>query len=232
VPYYTGSIASELCTPTGAAILKHYVSRFFSMPQMTPESIGYGMGEKEFEIANCVRIFYGESASASDREDEGTTNEAPASIDTDASYDELPPDDYVYSISCNVDDMTGESIGLATEIFMAAGALDVYTIPIQMKKSRPGIMITCICSPADKEKFTGLFFLHTSTRGVRYEKFARAKLDSTFETRSTSYGSIRVKKSSGYGIEKEKPEFEDLKSVVLKNECAISLEQVARAIGK
>lgn len=102
---------------------------------------------------------------------------------------------------------------------MAAGALDVFTIPIQMKKNRPGILLTCLCEMEEREKFTGLFFLHTSTRGVRYQVFERAKLESTFETRKTSYGNIRIKKSSGYGIQKEKAEFEDLKSVVLKNHC-------------
>ena len=88
--------------------------------------------------------------------------------------------------------MTGEALGLATEIFMAAGALDVFTIPIQMKKNRPGILLTCLCEMEEREKFTGLFFLHTSTRGVRYQVFERAKLESTFETRKTSYGNIPV----------------------------------------
>lgn len=217
VPYYTGSITSELCTPTGAAILKYYVTRFFPMPALTVSAIGYGMGKKDFEIANCVRVFLGDTLS--DYRNEDTENE-----------DSFACDDTILSISCNIDDMTGEALGLATEILMAAGALDVYTIPVQMKKNRPGILLTCICELMDREKFTGLFFLHTSTRGVRYQTFERAKLESTFETRSTSYGDIRIKKSSGYGIEKEKPEFEDLKSVVLKNGCSMSLDEVTKAL--
>lgn len=206
IPYYTGSITTELCTPTGAAILKYYVTRFFPMPTITTSAIGYGMGKKDFEIANCVRAFLGDTVSYLTAEDE-----------EDFSYD-----DTILSISCNIDDMTGEAIGLATEILMAAGALDVYTIPIQMKKNRPGILLTCLCEQEDREKFTGLFFLHTSTRGIRYQTFERAKLESTFETRATSYGDIRIKRSTGYGIEKEKPEFEDLKSVVLKNGCSLA----------
>ena len=206
IPYYCGSITSELCTPTGAAILKYYVTRFFPMPTMTTSAIGYGMGKKDFEIANCVRAFLGDTASYLSPMDEEVYS----------------GDDRILSISCNIDDMTGEAMGLATEILMAAGALDVYTIPIQMKKNRPGILLTCLCEMEDREKFTGLFFLHTSTRGVRYEIFERAKLESTFETRSTSYGDIRVKRSTGYGIEKFKPEFEDLKSVVLKNGCSLA----------
>lgn len=206
IPYYSGSITSELCTPTGAAILKYYVSRFFPMPTMTTNAIGYGMGKKDFEIANCVRAFLGETASYLSPSDE---------VDFSGK-------DRILSISCNIDDMTGEALGLATEILMAAGALDVYTIPIQMKKNRPGILLTCLCEMEDREKFTGLFFLHTSTRGVRYQVFERAKLESTFETRSTTYGDIRIKRSTGYGIEKMKPEFEDLKSVVLKSGCSLA----------
>lgn len=206
IPYYTGSITSELCTPTGAAILKYYVTRFFPMPTITTSAIGYGMGKKNFEIANCIRAFLGDTVSYLSSTDE----------------DDFSCDDTILSISCNIDDMTGEALGLATEILMAAGALDVYTIPIQMKKNRPGILLTCLCEQDDREKFTGLFFLHTSTRGVRYQTFERAKLESTFETRSTSYGDIRIKRSTGYGIEKLKPEFEDLKSVVLKNGCSLA----------
>lgn len=214
VPCYTGSITGELCTPTGAAILKYYATRFFAMPQLAPSAIGYGMGTKEFEIVNCVRAFLGDTVSYEEED-----------IDEDTSYDDL-----ILSISCNIDDMTGESLGLATEILMAAGALDVYTIPIQMKKNRPGILLTCLCELSDREKFTGLFFLHTSTRGLRYQTFERAKLESTFETRSTSYGDIRIKKSAGYGIKKEKPEFEDLKSVVLKNHCSMSVDEITKSL--
>lgn len=216
VPFYTGSVTGELCTPTGAALLKYYVKKFCPMPALTPTSIGYGMGSKDFEIANCLRAFLGETVA----EDENAPKED----------DSFAFDDKILSVSCNIDDMTGEAIGLATEIFLAAGALDVYTVPIQMKKNRPGVLLTCICELSDRDKFTGLFFLHTSTRGVRYQTFERAKLKSTFEARPTSYGNIRVKKSSGYGIRKEKPEFEDLKTAVLKNECTISLEDVAKSI--
>lgn len=227
IPCYTGTITGELCTPTGAAILKYFVNSFSGMPLMTPDAIGYGMGHKDFGIANCIRAFFG-----NDFEIPSTDAPAPDIGDTDLQEKEpgFPDDDTILCISCNIDDMTGEAMGLATEIFMAAGALDVYTIPIQMKKNRPGILLSCICNPDDKDKFTGLFFLHTSTRGVRYQLYSRAKLESTFETRPTAYGDIRIKKSSGYGIRKEKPEFEDLKSVVLKNGCSFSLDEITKAI--
>lgn len=247
IPYYSGAITGELCTPTGAAILKYYADRFFPMPAMAPTAIGYGMGKKNFEIANCVRAFFGETfeaespqwkdystaAPADDNPDASASTDTSADTKTsldDDSWDGSPYEDTVLAISCNIDDMTGEAMSLATEILMAAGALDVYTIPVQMKKNRPGILLTCICNPQDRDKFTGLFFLHTSTRGVRYQEFGRSKLESTVETRSTAYGDIRIKKSTGYGIEKEKPDFEDLKSVILKNGCALSLADVTKSL--
>ena len=218
IPFYTGSVTGELCTPTGAAILKHFVSHFGPMPPLAASSIGYGMGTRDFSIANCVRAFFGEKADLSSDANRGT----------ETDEDGFPFDDCVLSISCNLDDMTGEAIGLATDILLAAGALDVYTIPLQMKKNRPGVLLTCLCKPEERDKFTALFFLHTTTRGVRYQIFERAKLESTVETRHTSYGDIRVKKSSGYGIEKEKAEFEDLKSIVMKHHYSISLDDIRR----
>lgn len=215
IPYYTGSVTTELCTPTGAAILKHFVTHFCSMPPLSISQIGYGMGHKDFEAANCVRAFYGERL----------TLETPESNSEEYGF---PYDDSVLSISCNLDDMTGEALGLATEILLSAGALDVYTTAVQMKKNRPGFLLTCICPPEERDRFTGLFFLHTTTRGVRYQLFSRAKLESTFETRHTAYGDVKIKKSTGYGIEKEKAEFEDLKAIVLKHHGSISLDDVRR----
>ena len=196
IPFYTGSIKGELLTPTGAAILRHYVEGFEEMPIMTLEHIGYGMGQKDFETANCVRTFLG---------------------DVQANgYD-----DKILSISCNLDDMTGEDISFAAETLLNAGALDVYTIPIQMKKGRPGIILTCLCPLSEKENFTNLFFQHTTTRGIRYAVYERVKLVSTFETKETPYGKIRIKKSSGYHVNHEKPEFEDLKAIAFKQGCSL-----------
>ena len=126
--------------------------------------------------------------------------------------------------------MTGEAVGFETELLLQAGALDVYTIPIQMKKNRPGILITCICEPKDRERLTSLFFLHTTTRGVRYQMFDRAKLTSEIETCHSAYGDIRIKKSSGYGVEKEKAEFEDLKAISAGHNYEVSLDQIRDTI--
>lgn len=205
IPFYSGSIKGELLTPTGAAILRHYVEAFQEMPVMTLGQTGYGMGQKDFETANCVRAFLGDVATG--------------------DYD-----DKILSISCNLDDMTGEAISFASESLLNAGALDVYTIPIQMKKGRPGIILTCLCPLSEKETFTRLFFQHTTTRGVRYAVYERAKLTSTFEVHDTSFGKIRIKKSSGYHATHEKPEFEDLKAIALSHGC--SLDDVLKLLNK
>lgn len=210
IPFYSGNIPGELCTPTGAAVLKHFVTSFKTMPSMSVSEIGYGMGTKDFAAVNCVRVFLGESSATSK---------------TVPSFD-----DSVLSISCNLDDMTGEAVGFATELLLQAGALDVYTIPIQMKKNRPGILLTCICEPKDRERLTSLFFLHTTTRGVRYQMFDRAKLTSEIETCHLAYGDVRIKKSSGYGVQKEKAEFEDLKKISADHNYEVTLDQIRQMI--
>lgn len=215
IPCYTSSIIGALLDDTNAAILKHFVTQFTVMPAITIHSIGYGIGTNDFAIANYTRAFWGDT--------ELTSTPAKTANTTESSDPEnFSNTDTIVSIACNVDDMTGEALSLATEILLAAGALDVYTTSIQMKKNRPGVLLTCLCEEKDREKFIGLFFLHTSTQEVRYQTFTRAKLESTIVSRHSAYGNIRVKKSSGYGVEKEKPDFEDLKSIVLKNGVTIA----------
>jgi len=217
IPCYTSGIAGSLLDNTNAAILKHFVTQFSVMPALTIRHIGYGIGGGDFAIANYTRAFLG---------DTGITSTPAASPETDVKKTDdsgnFSNTDTIVSISCNVDDMTGEALSLATEILLAAGAIDVYTTSIQMKKNRPGVLLTCLCNETDLEKFIGLFFLHTSSQEVRYQTFTRAKLESTIVSRHSAYGNIRVKKSSGYGVEKEKPDFEDLKSIVLKNGVTIA----------
>lgn len=218
IPCYTSGITGSLLDNTNAAILKHFVTQFSVMPALTIRHIGYGIGTTDFAIANYTRVFLGDtgfpSATSASSEPDVTKN-----TDDSENYSNT---DTIVSISCNVDDMTGEALSLATEILLAAGAIDVYTTSIQMKKNRPGVLLTCLCEESDREKFIGLFFLHTSSQEVRYQTFTRAKLESTIVSRHSAYGNIRVKKSSGYGVEKEKPDFEDLKTIVLKNGVTIA----------
>lgn len=183
VPIYGGSIQGELCTPTGAALLKHFADSFGEMPVMRTSAIGYGMGKKDFPAANCVRALLGERSDASDD---------------------------VIELCCNIDDMTGEAIGYAFDKLFAAGALDVYTIPIGMKKSRPGHLLHVICREADKDALVRALFAHTTTIGIRENRFRRYTLDRRIETIETVDGPVRRKCSTGYGVSREKFEHDDL----------------------
>lgn len=183
VPIYGGSIQGELCTPTGAALLKHFAASFGDMPVMRTSAIGYGMGKKDFPAANCVRALLGERSAASDD---------------------------VIELCCNIDDMTGEAIGYAFDKLFAAGALDVYTIPIVMKKSRPGHLLHVICREADKDALVRALFAHTTTIGIRENRFRRYTLDRHIETIETADGPVRRKCSTGYGVSREKFEHDDL----------------------
>lgn len=202
VPIYGGSIEGELCTPTGAALLKHFVKSFGEMPMMKTEKIGYGMGKKDFAAANCIRAMLGESE---ERRDE------------------------IIELSCNVDDMTGEEIGFAMERLFEGGALDVYTIPIGMKKNRPGTLIRVMCSEEKKDEIIRLLFRHTTTIGLRQQKLSRYVLDRTVEEKTSGVGKIRIKNSSGYGTERKKYEFEDLARIA--KEKNLSLKEVKDLLG-
>lgn len=190
VPIYSGQIRGELCTPTGAALLKHFVTHFGEMPMMTPSATGYGMGKKDFPAANCVRIILGESFAADSAPESqpmgiGSSSETPrkpmhfeaapsgnagSPTNTAASDSESPGGifaDTICELSCNVDDMTGEDVAFAVETFLENGARDAFTIPCTMKKGRPGLLITVLCSEADREKVAQLMLRHTTTLGVR-----------------------------------------------------------------
>jgi uncharacterized protein (TIGR00299 family) protein len=192
IPYYSGAIMSELCTPTGAAILKHFVTAFLPQPTMITTAIGHGMGSKDFPQANCLRAFWG----------------------TDESAD---LDDEIVELTCSLDDITGEAIGFAMERLLENGALDVYTTPITMKKSRPGILLTCLCHPDKEREISHQIFCHTTTRGIRVQKCKRHILTANYEKISTSYGEITQKTSSGYGITRSKLEYDDVAAAARKH---------------
>ena len=189
VPTYGGHIQGELCTPTGAALLKHFASRFGDRPIMRTKAIGYGMGKKDFEQANCVRAFLGES----ERQREQITK-----------------------LECNLDDMTGEDIGFATEQLFQAGAKEVFTQAVGMKKNRPGILLTVLCLTEDADRLAEEMMKHTSTLGIRRQEMSRYVLQRSVETLSISYGEVRIKQASGMGVKRSKPEFEDVAALARK----------------
>ncbi len=191
IPTYGGQIQGELCTPTGAALLAHFVTEFGPQPAMAVEKIGYGCGKKDFPQANCLRAML------------GTADEA------------------VLELKCNLDDMTGEAIGFAMARLLEAGALDVFTTAIGMKKSRPGVMLTCLCREAQKETMVRLLFLHTTTLGIRESVCQRHTLRRWTERVETPYGPVRVKKAEGYGVRREKPEYEDLARIAREQDLPL-----------
>ena len=195
VPIYGGGIKGELCTPTGAALLKHFVTRFGDMPVMKTGAIGYGMGKKDFPAANCVRALLGETENAGDT---------------------------ITELNCNVDDMTGEAVGFAMDALFAAGALEVYTVPIGMKKSRPGTLLCVMCRESDKEEMVKQIFKHTTTIGIRENVYKRYTLERSVETVQTRYGEIRKKISRGYGVTREKYEYEDLARAAREHDISVS----------
>ncbi|OQB15970.1 MAG: hypothetical protein BWY15_00097 [Firmicutes bacterium ADurb.Bin193] len=205
IPTYSDGTVGELCTPTGAAVLKYFASDFRAMPAMVTEKIGYGMGKKNFESANCVRAFWG-------RRFEKQTK------------------DMIAELRCNIDDMTPEAIAFATETLMQSGVKDVYVQPVFMKKNRPAFVIVCLCDEADCERIAGLLLKHTTTTGVRKFVCERYVMDRKTEEINTSLGKIRIKRSTGYGVSKSKPEYDDVARAA--RDKSLSFEEACRIISK
>lgn len=201
VPTYSGEIKSELCTPTGAALLKHFASDFVRRPILKVEKVGYGTGKKDFPTANIVRALLGE-----------TENER----------------EKVIELACNLDDMSPEALAFAMEELFSLGALDVYFTSIGMKKSRPGVMLTCMCREAQRDEMLRCIFKNTATLGVREYSCQRYTLKRREKSLETEFGAVRVKCSEGYGVRREKAEYEDLAR--LAREHGRSLDEIRRAV--
>ena len=201
VPVYGGSIRGELCTPTGAALLKHFSTGFGEIPLMSVSAAGYGTGTKNFDAANVVRAMIGES-----RSDAGE----------------------ILELKCNLDDMTAEEVGYAQEMLFSAGALDVYTAPIGMKKNRPAVLLTCMCRREQRDEMLRCIFANTSTLGVREYVCSRYTLSRREESVETEYGAVHIKNASGWGVSRSKPEYEDVARIA--RETGRSFHEVASRI--
>ena len=201
IPSYGGQVKGELCTPTGAALLRYFASRFGDRPVMATAAVGYGMGKKDFEQANCLRAFLGES--------EGQREQ-------------------ITKLECNLDDMTGEEIGFALEQLFKAGARDAWTQAVGMKKSRPGVLLSVVCLPEDADGLAAVMMKYTSTLGIRRQDLSRYTLRRGIETVGTPYGEVRVKRASGMGVERAKPEYDDLAALAEKH--GVPLETIRKEI--
>lgn len=211
IPIYSGNVRGELCTPTGAALLKHFVSAFGPMPAVAVQGIGYGMGKKDFLAANCVRAFLGQEPV-----------KAKAELAADG-------EEHLTELRCNLDDCSGEDAGFVLELLIQEGALDAYTTAAGMKKSRPGLLLTCLCRPEDADRMEDLMLLHTTTLGVRRIDCRRKKLNRRVEEIDTPWGTVRRKISegmtaSGIPIRREKAEYEDLARI--SRETGMSLQEI------
>ena len=191
LPVTGGDTEGELCTPTGAALLHRFVTRFGPMPGMTLLAVGNGLGKRDYAHPNCLRAMLGESGGGRDA---------------------------VTLLSCNVDDMTGEEIGFAVSRLFEAGARDVYTVAIGMKKNRPGTLIRVICSPEESEKMASLLFRFTTTLGVREVHADRYVLEREIVRRPDG---VRVKRSAGRGVSREKIEYDDLAAFALEHDIGL-----------
>lgn len=207
VPTYGGSIRGELCTPTGAALLRYFVDEFTGQPVMAVEKIGYGMGKKDFAAANCLRAMLGETVDLGDQ---------------------------IVELCCNLDDMTPEAIGYAQERLFEGGALDVFTTAIGMKKNRPGILLSCLCPADRRETMIRLIFLHTTTLGIREYRCNRSVLSRSERQVMTEYGTVRIKQAEGWGVSREKAEYEDVARIAREQHLALdeTLKRINPALPK
>ena len=201
LPCYGGDIAGELCTPTGAALLAEIADAFGPMPDMCPAKIGCGLGKRDFGAPNCLRATLGRSG-------DGQRGE-------------------IVELVCNIDDMTPEALANAQAELLRAGALDAYLLPGVMKKGRPGHVLTVLCAPADEEKLARAVFACTGTIGLRVRLCGKYFLTPGSGEVETAYGTLKTKRAQGWGVSREKPEYDA--AAALAAEKAVPLREISAA---
>jgi pyridinium-3,5-bisthiocarboxylic acid mononucleotide nickel chelatase len=197
-PVYAGTVQKELVTPTGALIATTYASAFGPIPAMSVEQVGYGAGERDNpQTPNVLRVLIGRAADQSSAE-------------------------RVTVVECEIDDMNPQLFGVAMERLYAAGALEVFYTPVQMKKNRPGTLLTVVVAPDKRAAITDVVFRETTTIGLRYHDVDRECLAREMVTVSTPLGAVRFKVSSRNGhVVTATPEFEDCATLAAANNLAV-----------
>jgi len=197
-PIYSSGIQAELVTPTGAAIVKILARRFAAFPPMTVEKIGYGAGTREFSgHPNVVRLTIGEAAT-------GVANEV--AVET------------VTILEAGLDDLSPQVFGYVIDRLFEAGALDAFVLPVQMKKNRPGMLLTVLCRPQDASNLAQIIFAETTTLGVRQREEKRYVLPRKWETVPTQWGEVRMKIASMNGaVINYSPEYEDCRRIAVEH---------------
>lgn len=196
VPIYGGTVQGELCTPTGAALLAHFAQSFGPLPAMVTKAVGVGIGTRQFNQANCVRAFLGETEAQSNGE--------------------------ITELVCNIDDMTPEALAFACARLLEQGALDVYTTPGTMKKGRAGHELTVLCAPEREADMAEHILAETTTNGLRVRRCSKYSLTPSFDKVQTSLGVIRIKRAEGYGVTHVKPEYEDVTRIATEQGVPLS----------
>ncbi len=206
VPLAPSSVKGELTTPTGAAILTAVVTEFTAAPDMTIERIGHGAGTKDFlEQPNILRLWIGTASQRTEDRGQRTGQEA----------------DTVVVLETNLDDCPAEVVGYCFERLLAAGALDVFAVPVQMKKNRPGVLLSVIAEPERVAEVEAILFRETGTFGVRRTSAQRSKLAREAVTVDTPWGPVRAKRGRRAGFEIVTPEYEDCARVARETGAAL-----------
>jgi len=203
-PSYSSGVQMETLTPTGALILTEYATSYGPMPAMRVSRVGYGAGDRELpETPNVVRVFVGEADSAV------------AAM-------------RVTVLACEIDDMNPQIFGAVMDRLYAAGALEVFYQPVQMKKNRPGTLMTIVCAPERRDGLAALVFRETTTIGIRQQEMARLCLDREMVPVETAYGVVRFKIARLDGaVLNAQPEFDDLAQLAADRDVPIKMVQAA-----
>lgn len=193
-PVYSSGVQAELVTPTGAAIVKTLARRFAAFPEMKIEKLGYGAGSREFaEYPNVLRLVIGEGAAQAEMKTRSET---------------------ITILEANLDDLNPQVFGYVLDRLLEEGALDAFGMPVQMKKNRPGTLLSVMCKPEDAGKLTRLIFTETTTLGVRRRDEVRQTLARRWENVRTQWGQVRIKIASMNGtITNYAPEYEDCRRI-------------------
>ena len=234
IPTTRGGVEHEATTPTGAAIVATLASAFTTAPAMTTLRTGYGIGHRQSERPNMLRVLLAEVGApgvGAPEVVESAASHSSAMTVRGADTEGCEPADRFCQLQCSIDDMSGEMLAEAMDILIEQGAGDVYLTPVVMKKNRPGIIVSVICEAADRMKFTELVFRHTTTLGVKVFPLEKAILEQRFDTVATPFGSVRVKQAfMGGKVLRSKPEFEDCKALARRH--GIPLAEIYAAVNK
>lgn len=212
-PVYSSGVQAELVTPTGAALVKTLATKFGAFPEMKIEKSGYGAGSRDFSgFPNVMRLVIGESVAAK------TTS------------------DVITVLEANLDDLNPQVFGYVMDRLLERGALDVFGVPVQMKKNRPGTLMTVLCKPADASVLTDILFAETTTLGVRCREESRQTLARRWEQVRTPWGEVRIKIASMNGtVTNYAPEYEDCRRIASEQKVPLKtvMQEATRAyLGK